>query len=148
MQDVRKNTQKERSLIRKQKMSADPIARLKRSFQTRIYALLKGHSKSSKLLSKYLGCTFDVYLEWIKYQLSPGMTMDNYGQIWHVDHVRPCASFDFTKEDHILQCMNWQNMRPCLKHENLCKSSKICEYTIAMHERLVNMYLQTKLTLM
>ena len=25
------------------------------------------------------------------------MKLNNYGKIWHLDHVKPCASFDLSK---------------------------------------------------
>ena len=46
------------------------------------------------------------------------MTFDNYGE-WHIDHVKPCSSFDLTNEQEIYECFNWKNIRPCWKKLNL-----------------------------
>lgn len=52
-----------------------------------------------------------------------GMSWDNYGRDgWHVDHIRPCASFDLTDEEQQLVCFNWRNLRPMWGTENISKS--------------------------
>lgn len=59
------------------------------------------------------------------------MTMENYGRMWHIDHVMPCSSFDL---DNMKECFNWKNMRPFKKEKNLKKSSKIDKYQIVLQE--------------
>ena len=71
-----------------------------------------------------LDCNIHFFIEWMKYQFE-GMTLDNYGKIWHVDHVFPCAHFDLSDENEQLICFNWSNLRPCYAQENLSKSDKI-----------------------
>lgn len=52
-----------------------------------------------------------------------GMSWDNYGRNgWHVDHIRPCASFDLTDKEQQLACFNWRNLRPMWAAENISKS--------------------------
>lgn len=52
-----------------------------------------------------------------------GMSWDNYGRDgWHVDHIRPCASFDLTDEEQQLVCFNWRNLRPMWGTDNISKS--------------------------
>ena len=41
---------------------------------------------------------------------------------WHVDHIRPCASFDLTDKKQQLVCFNWRNLRPMWGAENISKS--------------------------
>ena len=51
------------------------------------------------------------------------MSWDNYGKRgWHVDHIRPCASFDLTIEEQQRVCFNWRNLRPMWGTENISKS--------------------------
>jgi hypothetical protein len=111
----------------------NPQIRIRDSFSSRLCHLVKNQSKSSKLLSKYLGCSFDEFIKWIQYQFVEGMTMDNYGKEWHIDHVKPCASYDLTNEKELGECMNWKNLRPCWKMENLSKGSKINDELILEH---------------
>lgn len=44
------------------------------------------------------------------------------GGNWHVDHIRPCASFDLTDKEQQLVCFNWRNLQPLWSSENISKS--------------------------
>lgn len=109
---------------------------------TKLNQILKGKTKQSKLLSKYIDCSFNEFINWMKYQLEPNMTFENYGSEWHIDHVKPCSSFDFTKDNEIMDCMSWKNLRPCWKQENLKKSDKIDNELILNHANKVNNYIK------
>lgn len=50
------------------------------------------------------------------------MTWQNYGQ-WHVDHIRPCASFDLSKPEEQRACFHYANLQPLWGEENLRKTS-------------------------
>lgn len=141
---VRQRYYPTRNKKRKENLDKDPRLKVQRSFQTRFYQLLKGSIKWSNLLSKYMGCTIDEFIMWIEYQFIEGMTLENYGKEWHLDHVRPCASFDLSKEDDIRECMSWKNIRPCWKKENLTKSSKIDHKLIEDHNHKVVEYLNSR----
>ena len=51
------------------------------------------------------------------------MTWKNHG-IWHVDHIRPCASFDLTKDEEQRECFHYKNLQPLWGPDNLAKGSK------------------------
>lgn len=50
--------------------------------------------------------------EEINLRREPWMTDNNYGSAWHLDHVVPCAWFDFTKESHQRACFHHSNLQP------------------------------------
>ena len=70
-----------------------------------------------------IDCTIEALKHWLSYQFAPGMTWDNYGE-WHIDHVRPCASFDLTDPEQQKQCFHWTNLQPLWAEDNLKKSHK------------------------
>lgn len=46
------------------------------------------------------------------FQLYDGMTLENYGEVWHVDHTRPVAHFRLEDEQECRACFSWVNCRP------------------------------------
>lgn len=87
---------------------------------------LKGLSKPD-CSERLLGCKYEEFIEYIKAQFKPGMTMENYGKKWHIDHIIPCSAFDLTNEAEIRQCFHFSNMRPMWAKANMRKGAKITE---------------------
>ena len=79
----------------------------------------------SYTLDKYLGCSFEFFEVWIQFQFDQNMNWFNQGSYWHIDHVLPVSSFDFTIEQNIYICTTWINLRPLEAKENLSKHNKI-----------------------
>ncbi len=94
---------------------------------------------------EFLGCSIDDFKKWIEYQFDKNMSWDNMGTYWSFDHVVPCASFDFSKEEDILECYNWTNLRPLKATDNSSKGSKIEEDLIDNHKLLLAKYIEEKL---
>ena len=53
------------------------------------------------------------------------MTYEDYGNIWHIDHVILCSAFDLEDDNEINQCFHWTNIRPLEKNKNMKKSNTI-----------------------
>lgn len=54
------------------------------------------------------------------------MSWENYGiRGWHIDHIKPCASFDLSIIEEQKECFHYTNLQPLWWHENLAKSDKI-----------------------
>lgn len=96
--------------------------RLRRRLRARIYLALKGIWKSSRTLD-LLGCSIEQLKQHLSEQFTPGMSWDNYGE-WHIDHIRPCASFDLTDPEQQRQCFNYTNLQPLWAVENRYKRDK------------------------
>jgi hypothetical protein len=50
------------------------------------------------------------------------MSWLNYGE-WHVDHIRPCASFDFNDPASLPQCFHYTTLQPMWRVDNFKKNS-------------------------
>jgi len=70
-----------------------------------------------------LGCSMEFFMKYIEAQFKPGMTWERYGE-WHVDHIRPCASFDLTDPAQQKVCFGYKNLQPLWAVDNLKKGAK------------------------
>ena len=51
------------------------------------------------------------------------MTWDNWSHDgWHIDHKRPCASFNLVDTEQQRVCFNWRNLTPVWGQENMSKN--------------------------
>jgi hypothetical protein len=52
------------------------------------------------------------------------MNWSNYGKLWHIDHIIPCASWDFKNSFDVYCCWNYRNLQPLHIYENKSKKNK------------------------
>jgi hypothetical protein len=99
-----------------------PTYKVIRNVRTRLRELIKNRSIQT---SELTGCTGKELVGYLEAQFKPGMTWDNYGiDGWHIDHIRPCASFDLTDPEQQKQCFHYTNLQPLWAADNLAKSDK------------------------
>jgi len=83
--------------------------------------------KKNKTLN-LIGCDLDFLKKHIENQFKSGMSWNNWGRYgWHLDHIKPCASFNLTKDEEQKKCFNFINLQPLWAIENLKKSNKTNE---------------------
>lgn len=80
----------------------------------------------AKASSSYelVGCSHAQLLEHLSQQFSCGMNWENFGQ-WHIDHIRPCASFDLTDPEQQKACFHYTNLQPLWARDNLRKGASL-----------------------
>ena len=122
-QDHRKQAREYSNEYLNKKYKEDTNFKIKTNLRNRLYQALKKNFKSGHTL-ELLGCSIKFLREHLEKQFKVGMNWDNYG-LWHIDHIRPCASFDFSKPEEQARCFNYTNLRPLWAKENLEKSDKI-----------------------
>jgi hypothetical protein len=88
---------------------------------------LKGIAKSAATL-ELLGCTVEQWRAHIESLFKPGMTWENYGTVWHIDHVEPLAAFDLSDPEEQKKAFSWMNTQPLWAEENLRKGASL-EYS-------------------
>jgi hypothetical protein len=100
--------------------------KLRTNFVQRLRVALdrQGASKSSRTFD-LVGCSLDFVMSHLEAQFLPGMGWDNWAvDGWHVDHIRPCASFDLTDPHQQRMCFHYSNLQPLWAEDNLRKGSK------------------------
>lgn len=101
-----------------------PENRISMTLRTRLSRLLNSESKE---VCDLVGCSSKFLKQHIESQFKRGMRWENYGTFWHIDHIIPCAAYDFSDRSQALECFNWQNLRPLKAVENMRKGRKITE---------------------
>jgi hypothetical protein len=47
-----------------------------------------------------------------------GMSWENYGSTWEIDHVKACSKFDLTDPEQCRACFHYSNLQPLSRAEN------------------------------
>lgn len=83
---------------------------------------LAGHAaRPNRKTSKaelLLGLPMTDYIIYLERQFQPGWTWENRGDVWQIDHIKACCTFDLTKNDDVLRCFHYTNTRPLARKEN------------------------------
>jgi hypothetical protein len=109
-------------IYQQNKFKIDINYKLKCYLRTRIYLALKDINKSKRTID-LLGCSIEKLKQHLQKQFKSGMSWSNYGK-WHVDHIRPCASFDLSRASEQRKCFHYTNLQPLWALENLIKGAK------------------------
>lgn len=99
-----------------------PHNKIMAGIKRRIGEYLKSNSIRAKSI---IGCSPKELIEYITKQFTVEMNWNNYGKIWEIDHIIPCAAFDSNKKQHLQWCWNYKNLRPLLRKNNGNKSDYI-----------------------
>ncbi len=101
----------------------DVCYRIAEVLRSRLRQALKDGWRSGSAVGD-LGCTIAELKEYLESQFRDGMSWDNYGVVWEIDHVRPLSSFDLTQHDQAAQACHYTNLQPLLIAENRSKHDK------------------------
>jgi hypothetical protein len=71
-----------------------------------------------------LGCTMQEYWDYLISKFTTGMTKNNYGKFWCIDHIKPCCLFKLKKKKELLECFNYINTQPLTIEKNREKGNK------------------------
>ena len=120
--------EKYRNDWRNNKVKIDSLFKLTNNTRTLIKQSFRrnGYSKNSKTY-QILGCTFEEFKEHLQNKFTEGMSWDKVGKYIHIDHIRPCSSFDLKNAEEQQKCFHYTNLQPLWATENLKKGSKYIE---------------------
>jgi len=106
----------------KKRRKTDPVFALISRERVRAYDALKGIRKASRTQT-LLGCSYQEFKEYIETLFVDGMNWHNMGE-WHIDHIRPLASFDLSDAEQQKQAFHYKNQQPLWAKENMKKGAK------------------------
>ena len=99
----------------------DPAYRLRMNLHSRLYMAVQ--FKSCKTM-ELTGCSLEDLTKHLESKFTEGMTWENYGK-WHIDHIRPCASFNLEDLEEQKRCFHWTNLQPLWARDNIVKGSRV-----------------------
>lgn len=73
----------------------------------------------------FIGCSIDFLKSHLESLFSPEMSWERFlnGEI-HIDHIRPCCSFDLTDPEQQRKCFHYTNLQPLWAVDNWKKRSE------------------------
>lgn len=74
--------------------------------------------------SSYVGYSRDDIVSHLERQFARGMSWENYGKEWEVDHILPLSSFDMGDPEQVKFAWALANLRPLWKVLNRQKKDK------------------------
>lgn len=101
----------------------DPVFALAMRLRKRAANAYAGKAKPCKTVD-LIGCSFEQFAAHIEAQFLDGMGWGNRSE-WHIDHVRPIASFDLADEAQAKAAFHFTNCRPLWAMDNLRKGARI-----------------------
>jgi hypothetical protein len=122
---------------KKQRYKNDPVYRMTESLRARQRQFFKGNKRPLSMV-RDMGCTQEFFRQHITRQLTGDMTIENYGTVWHLDHIYPLSKASIVDNPvHFLAAANWRNLQPLPGPENLEKSDTVTPEAQALFDSLV-----------
>lgn len=124
--DLHKKYLPRRLALKKLRYHTDPIEKIKAVCRTRVQWILKhaGVPKCNRTF-ELVGCSPDFLKCFLENQFKDGMTWENHGSYWELDHIIPLSSFDLRVESQLKNAFHYSNCQPLLKFLNRSKNNSL-----------------------
>lgn len=107
------------------RIQKDSQFKLRHNIARRILLALNGTSKQLPTM-KLVGCSIEHLKKHLENKFQEGMTWNNHGKNgWHIDHIKPCSSFDLVNLEEQKKCFNYNNLQPLWAEDNLKKGATL-----------------------
>jgi len=93
------------------------------NLRNRLKHVMTGYLKADKTL-QLLGCTVEQLRAHLEARFTSGMSWSNYGE-WHIDHIKPCSSYDMSDPVQQAACFHYTNLQPLWAIDNLKKGDAV-----------------------
>lgn len=110
----------------------NPIHRIKDNTHNKLKSALlnlahkgpkKRRGRPNKAFYEELGCTVANWKSHMEAQFTSGMSWDNHGTLWEIDHIIPKHKFKLPEE--LNACFHYTNTRPLLKIDNMQRRKNV-----------------------
>lgn len=93
--------------------SSDDVA-LRKKFRSKWSLALRRYiieDNPNENYAPYFGLDSKTMKKWIEIQFKDGLCWENYAKAWQFDHIVPVVYFDYTREEDLVLCWNFINIR-------------------------------------
>ena len=128
--DYQRRNKARRNERLKMRRFKDTAFRLHSNLRTAIRnSVTRGHKRRHHW-EDLVDWSFNDLKKHLEQQFNNGMTWENYGSYWHIDHKIPRRVFNFADPFHhdFKRCWALENLQPLRRIDNLQKSGKIKNY--------------------
>lgn len=108
----------------KERLKIDPLFKITRNLRNRLWVCLNRNDwKKDTNFAKYIGLKDQNELKtYIESLFEPGMTWENYGKTFHIDHIVPLNGAK--TEEELYKLYHYTNLRPLWSKDNIVKGHK------------------------
>lgn len=99
--------------------------RLRGCLRTRLLSALKLQKATRRTSALAVGCTLEELRAHLEAQFRDGMTWDNHGTVWEIDHIYPLSKIDLSTEEGQRRACHYSNLQPLLVAENRRKAARV-----------------------
>jgi hypothetical protein len=114
----------------------DPSYRLICNLRCRLNQAIKKEYRAGSAI-RDLGCTIDELWVHLESQFQPGMTRENLGMAWELDHIYPLSKANLLDRAEFLAVNNWRNLQPLTPEQNNTKNGTVTDEAKVMFDSLV-----------
>lgn len=111
-EDYRKNKERYRENGRRytrERRKSDPVFRATLNHRRRVRDHVKGRIKK---VSATWSITHDKFLQYLEGKFACGMTWENYGSYWDLDHIYPLSKINVACKYEQLAAFHYKNIQP------------------------------------
>jgi hypothetical protein len=106
------------------RIKTDIQHKLRSTLRNRMCSALKGARRVGRTI-ELLGCTIAECRTHLERQFKRGMTWENHGTFWHIDHIYPLSKLNLTLASEQRIGFHFTNLQPLKCADNLLKRAKV-----------------------
>jgi len=100
----------------------NPAIRAIDNARSRVSTFLREQNNSK--FSHTLGCSGAELIKYLENKFQPGMTWQNYGKEWHIDHIHPLSLAYREGPESFSKASKYTNLQPLWRKDHVIKTRK------------------------
>lgn len=116
----REQAVKRHTKYHKERQKTDIEFKLACRIRSRIYNVLRHNRKVGSAVGD-LGCSLEFFKNYIAEQFTGGMSWENYGTVWELDHILPLANYGLSDRGTFRRLVHYTNYQPLTIAQNRAK---------------------------